>query len=161
MLQKSFLGLLILSGVYLLIRILNGNTTGRVNNVPKAIQDAFNEAFDGSPYEALKDNWLAVSKMETAGWASDLFNKANNLWGMMRPKVRPNTASGFLMGNREWAKYDTVKDAVKDILLWMDYTKFPRKPLSIENHIAEMKQRKYFEEPDEQYLAAVKAWESR
>jgi hypothetical protein len=183
--QPKFLhGLLILSGVGLLVfligKLMRGSSTGRVANVPDPIQTAFNKVFDSSSYSSIKDNWLAVSKMETAGWTSKLFNNGFNLWGMKQPKVRPTTAEGKTFGTTgrasvaaligeaakllpqsEWAKYSDLDDAVKDIILWMDYTKFPRVPLSLSAHIEEMKKRKYFEESFDYYFKAVKAWEAR
>lgn len=160
MLQKSLVGLLILLVVYLLMRLSKGNSS-KVKNVPDNISDAFDRVFDNSPYKLLKENWLSVSKMETAGWKSNLFREALNLWGMMKARIRPTTATGIYLSGREWSRYTTVEDAVKDILLWMDYTNFPRKQMSIEQHIQAMKDRGYFEEPIEQYLEAVKAWTLR
>ena len=186
--QKFLHGLLILSGVGLLVfligRLMKGSSGGRVANVPDPVQKAFNKAFDQSVYSSIKDNWLAVSKMETAGWTSKLFINSLNLWGMKQPKVRPTTAEGktfgitgretisklfpnitelanMATGQSEWAKYATVDDAAKDIILWMDYTKFPRGPLSLRNHIEEMKKRSYFQEDTDYYLKAVIAWETR
>jgi hypothetical protein len=188
MVQKFFHGLLILSGVGLVVfligKLMKSNPGGRVANVPTPVQKAFNKIFDSSPYQSLKDNWLAVSKMETAGWNSKLFTNSLNLWGMKKPKVRPTTAQGktfgitgretisklfpniteaanIATGQSEWAKYDSIEDAVKDIILWMDYTKFPKGPLSLRNHIEEMKKRSYFQEDVDYYLKAVAAWEAR
>jgi len=57
--------------------------------------------------------------------------------------------------------YRNDTQAIKDLLLWMDYTKFPRGPLSLRNHIEEMKKRSYFQEDTDYYLKAVTAWEAR
>lgn len=187
--QPKFLhGLLILSGVGLLVfligKIMKGSSAGRVANVPDPVQKSFNKVFDSSDYKSLKDNWLAVSKMETGGWDSKLFTNSLNLWGMKQPKVRPTTAEGktfgitgrenisklfpniaevanMVTGQSEWAKYSSLDNAVKDIILWMNYTKFPRGPLSLRNHIEEMKKRSYFQEDTDYYLKAVAAWEAR
>lgn len=200
--QKFLHGLLILSGVGLLVfligKLMKGSSTGRVANVPDPVQKAFNKIFDQSDFKSLKDNWLAVSKMETGGWDSKLFTNSLNLWGMKKPKVRPTTAEGITFGKTgrdslidefkknafvaiggvpaaaalaitgnapngqsEWAKYSSLDNAVKDIILWMDYTKFPRGPLSLRNHIEEMKKRSYFQEDTDYYLKAVAAWETR
>lgn len=207
MAPKFLHGLLILSGVglvlFLIGRLTSGSKAGRVANVPDPIQKAFNKIFDQSDYKSAKDNWLAVSKMETGGWKSKLFINLLNLWGMKKPKVRPTTADGAGFGvagrsstwfqklfpnidqlnkegvssflsnplppsgnvdmglSEEWARYATLDDAVKDILLWMDYTKFPKETLSLRSHIDEMKKRKYFAEDLDYYLKAVIAWEAR
>lgn len=70
-------------------------------------------------------------------------------------------ATAAATGQSEWAHYSSIDDAVKDILLWMDYTKFPKETLSLRSHIDEMKKRKYFAEDLDYYLKAVIAWEAR
>lgn len=191
---KSLLGLGVLLTIFLLIRnLLRGKAT------PNKIEDAFNRVFDNSDYKATKQNWLDVSRMETAGWTSKLFINGNNLWGMKRAKKRPNTQSKFEQsgfagrdsgffekyfpninqiakdglkefattpiqtGSQDvWAKYATIDDAVKDIILWMQYTKFPNRPLSLRDHIMEMQKRSYFVGEDvATYLGKVVAWKNR
>jgi len=169
-------GLVALFALYLLIRSLFRN-----DKSPKAIERAFNEVFDKSDYRNSKNNWLLVSKMETAGWSSKLFVNGFNLWGMKKARKRPNTqqattwgvpgrdtgisVTGVLSeitGQSEWAKYANLNDAVTDIILWMDYTKFPKEKLSIRDHVEEMKKRSYFVGEDvQEYLGKVLAWEKR
>lgn len=184
--------MLIALGVYLIIRmikkipdVITGGTSA-----PDNIKKAFNLAFDTSPYASLKDNWLAVSKMETAAWESNLFVNNLNLWGMKVPKKRPTTvvSSGWgttgrdnlgafpnateiisrgieafqnQTGQQTWAKYANINDAARDIILWMEYTKFPKGPLSLRDHISAMKDRAYFQEPLSDYLNLVIAWQNK
>jgi len=55
-----------------------------------------------------------------------------------------------------------VQDSVKDIILWMEYTKFPKQPLSLRDHVNEMAKRKYFVGEDtETYLKKILAWENK
>jgi hypothetical protein len=165
--QPKFLhGLLTLSGVglllFLITKITKGSSlTGRVANVPDPVQKAFNKVFDNSPYRSLKDNWLAVSKMETAAWTSNLYKNYFNLWGMKVPKVRHNVVAGQVAsGNNFWARYNSLDDAVKDITLWMDYTKFPY-TASLDEQLKAMKDRGYFQESLDAYSKLVKAWQAR
>jgi hypothetical protein len=195
---KLSVGLVGLLGIYLLIRSLfkNGKT-------PNKILDAFDKGFKDSGYDASKQNWIDVSKMETAGWSSPLFINGLNLWGMKKAKVRPNTqtsftqqgqagrnesffskffpnvshlmsegvidyatkplpSSGSMSVGNDWAKYNNLSDAVQDIILWMKYTNFPTKKLSLRDHIEEMAKRKYFVGEDTStYLSKVLAWQKR
>ncbi len=174
---KSLAGLAVVLGIFLLIR----NLLTRGGKNPNNILKAFDRNFKGTDYEASKNNWIAVSKMETAGWSSKLFLNGLNLWGMKKARKRPNTQASVLFGTpgrdtgisptgivseitgqSEWAKYNSLDDAVKDIILWMEYTKFPKQPLSLRNHVEEMKKRSYFVGEDvAEYLGKVLAWEKR
>ena len=100
---------------------------------------------------------------------------------MKKAKVRPNTQSSTLYGvvgrdqnvsvtgiiseitgQSEWAKYASVEDAVKDIILWMRYTNFPKEKLSLRDHVEAMKDRSYFVGEDvSEYLGKILAWENR
>lgn len=173
---KSSVGLVVVFVIFLLIRSLF-----RSGKNPNNILKAFDRNFKGTEYEASKNNWIAVSKMETAGWTSKLFVNGLNLWGMKKAKRRPNTQAttqwgvpgrdqgisptgivSEITGQSEWAKYNSLDDAVKDIILWMRYTKFPTEKLSLRNHVEEMKKRSYFVGEDtEEYLGKVLAWEKR
>jgi len=200
MLQKLSIGLVIAFLAYLVIRIFS-----KKKDSPSSVQKAFDQEFSNSSYSNSKDNWLAVSKMETAGWTSRLFVNGLNLWGMKRARKRPNTQLPFeqtgvpgrdktlfqkLFPNvdqlqkegvknfltnplppgddvnlgivSEWAKYKNLNDAVKDIILWMEYTKFPKEKLSLRDHVEEMKKRSYFVgESLDSYLGKVIAWQNR
>jgi hypothetical protein len=177
MLVRSLLGLGALLAIFLLIRNL-----WRRKETPNKIEEAFNRVFDNSDYKATKQNWIDVSRMETAGWSSKLFVNGNNLWGMKKARKRPNTQSSEqwgspgrdnsainptaivseVTGQNQWASYRTLDDAVKDIILWMQYTKFPNRPLSLRDHIQEMKNRSYFVGEDvAEYLGKVVAWKNR
>jgi hypothetical protein len=180
---KLLVGLLTALGIYLIFRKITGTTKTKA---PENILNSFDAVFGKSQYPYVKDNWLAVSKMETAAWTSNLFVNAFNLWGMKLPKKRITTAESQAYGTAGrnnlisytfaeakvgkdaelnpsfgWAKYPSLTDAVQDIILWMDYTKFPKGRLSLQDHIAEMKKRGYFEESTDYYLNAVKAWQTR
>lgn len=169
-------GLGVLLVIFLVIR-----SFFKSDKAPNKIIKAFDDVFNSSSFKESKANWLAVSKMETAGWSSNLFINGLNLWGMKQAKKRPNTQISTLYGvpgrdtgmsvtgvisevtgKSEWAKYKTVNDAVKDIILWMEYTKFPKEKLSLRDHVEAMKERGYFVGEDvKEYLGKVVAWEGR
>lgn len=146
-----------------------GGTINQVTGVPPDLRKWGALTFGDSPYKNL-ENWLAVSKMETAGWTSSLYNFHNNPWGMGYAKTRPNrqerssaVSSSTGQGTHfQFASYETLEDACADICLWMDYEKFPTQQLAIADHVAEMGKRGYFgkEDPAE-YLSKVLAWQNR
>lgn len=109
------------------------------------------------------DNWLAVSKMETAAWTSGAFVNALNPWGMQFAKVRPSHQSGIYQAGQggKLASYDSLDDAVLDLREWIDYVGFPKEPMSLPAHIQAMKDKHYFVEPVSQYLSLVEAWQKR
>lgn len=181
---RLLVGLVTLLGIYLLIRTL----LQRKTETPNKIDDTFDKVFSNSEYQSSQKNWLLVSKMETANWTSKLFINNLNLWGMGCVAKRPTTQSSCTwssnskdLPNRrntdlvdisriatetfkpsKWGVYETVEDSVEDIILWMRYTKFPTRQLSIREHIVEMKKRGYFAGEDvEEYLKKVLAWEKK
>jgi len=104
---------------------------------------------------------MAVAKMETAGFTSELYRKALNPWGMKQAKIRPNHQSGVWVGSgsTNWARYASIDDAMLDVVAWCNYTKFPKGNLSLESHVNEMGARGYYgTESYSSYLSKVRAW---
>jgi len=173
---KLSVGLALLLGIFLVIRNLF-----RGKETPNNIEGTFKKVFKDSDYKASMQNWLDVSRMETAGWNSPLFINGLNLWGMKKARKRPNTQESTLYGTpgrdknlsvtgvvsevtgqSQWAKYGSLEDSVRDIILWMDYTKFPNGVLSLRDHVEEMKKRSYFVGEDvSEYLGKIIAWKNR
>lgn len=99
--------------------------------------------------------------METAGFTSSLYKNANNPWGMKVAVIRPHFQKGAYVsgGVFNWASYDDLNQACRDIVAWCDYTKFPKGDLSLEAHVAAMGARNYFgNETVSSYLSKVRAW---
>jgi hypothetical protein len=113
------------------------------------------------------ENWLAVSKMETAGWTSGPFRNANNPWGMQMAYIRPHSyQNGGYRASQggKLANYDSLVNAVMDLQDWIDYNNFPEYEMSLPQHIQAMHDAKsgsYFGESVADYLALVMAWQSR
>lgn len=109
------------------------------------------------------DNWMAVAKMETAGFSSGGFIHALNPWGMHQAKIRPEHQLSTYQGTNgeKIASYTDFNDAVLDLMDWIDYTDFPKYNLSLIEHIEEMKARNYFPQSANDYLALVLAWQKR
>jgi len=155
-----FLGLLIALPLFLYLIFRKKKI--QVKNVPITFRTALNDALSKSKYSGYVDYWLAVSKMETGGFTSQLYQTYNNPWGMKFPTIRPTSASGdvYLQGSN-WAKYRNLYDASVDILKWMNNINFPEHITSLETFIGAMKSKHYFEEPYSQYLNLVRAWITR
>jgi len=140
------------------------------NNIPPDFNSAVDLIFTQKGYgSGMAANWKAIAKMETAGFTSSLYRNANNPWGMQVAKVRPNSQAGKYVGSAgggatsfNFARYDSLGFAVADIILWMEYTGFPKGDLSLEKHVAEMDARGYFgDESYDSYLSKVRAWLKR
>jgi len=70
----------------------------KVINVPSPVKKSFNSVLESSEYKNTSENWLAVSKMETDRWRSNLFLNGLNLWGMKLPTKRKTTATSTVFG---------------------------------------------------------------
>lgn len=161
MVPLSLLGLLVVLLIFLLTRKKKpkpkpGSIT--VKDADPRLSAGLNKHLSGTPYAGYINFWLAISKMETAAWTSNLFINQNNPWGMKQPRVRNTTA---IPGLRTWALYASIDDAAKDILLWMKARKFPEGASDLYSFVQAMKQVGYFEEPIEQYYNLVKVWKDR
>jgi len=101
------------------------------------------------------DWWVAVSNFETAAWSSPLFKTANNLFGMKQPLKRMSLSKGPTTSG--FATFDSWSDSVKDLMLYFDEFGYPKDFSNVENLVAFMKDKGYFQEPYEEYLAGVKS----
>jgi len=157
-----FLGLLIPLLIFLLWKRKRKPEITTKNANPQ-LTDALIKVLGNAPgFESYPDFWLAVSKMETAGFTSRLFTSANNPWGMKMPKVRRSTAIGEItLNGSTWARYATLEKSAEDILLWMKARKFQPGIGNLYSFIQEMKRVGYFEEPFNQYYNLVQAWKNR
>lgn len=140
----------------LLFLFLMRNRKTVVKNPHPFLKTALTQVLASSPYSGYVEYWLAVSKMETGNWTSELFKMYYNPWGMKMPKVRPTTATA--QTPKGWAIYSNLYEASKDILLWMEYGKFPKHITSLESFINALKTKGYFEEPINKYLNLVNVW---
>lgn len=138
-----------------------------VSGIPPKLYEACQIEFIRSPYlRGTMQNWLAISKMETAGWTSGLFRNGNNPWGMGYALIRPKDQDGIIMAGKNdgsqsfnGAKYKDFRQAAHDIILWMDYNKFPKEVLTLAEHVHVMDEHGYFGlEPEFSYLNKVIAW---
>lgn len=152
----SALGLLL----YVASKVLaNGKTNPQANLDPLQIQEIILSELQQSGYVyPYSQYWVYVSKMETAGWTSNLFKTNLNLWGMKAPQTRATTALN--KGSHDtWAKYSTIRSAAKDIVLYMDALNYPKKISSLQGLIQLMGEKGYYgSESWSDYYGKVISW---
>src|SRR6478609_10827242 len=98
-----------------------------------------------SKYRALLPYIIAQAKHETGGFTSSLYQKENNMFGMNFPTVRPTVATkGGTYEGMTKAHYTSDAESLKDLLLWMDYVKFPVSVKDSDEYASRLKDKSYF-----------------
>lgn len=73
----------------------------------------------------------------------------------MQPVFRPTRSAGPV--SIGYASYDNLKDAAKDLVLYMVALNYPKQaPPSLKAHVALMKRKKYFTGNENQYYEGSK-----
>lgn len=104
--------------------------------------------------------WFLISNMETAGFTSNLFVKANNPWGMKQPSKRPTTSIGPTASG--FASYRDLTDAAVDLSLYLQYFNYPPDFRTLDEQIIFMREKNYFgSETLESYRDKVIAWANK
>lgn len=104
--------------------------------------------------------WFLISNMETAGFTSNLFVKANNPWGMKQPTKRPTTSIGPTASG--FASYRDLTDAAVDLSLYLQYFNYPPDFRTLDEQIIFMREKNYFgSETLESYRDKVIAWANK
>lgn len=109
-------------------------------------------------YRALLPYIIAQAKHETGNYKSRLYLDSNNLFGMKMPERRPTIATkGFLSpeGNN-YAQYKSDFESLQDLLLWMDFVKFPVRVQSPDEYAKSLKAKSYFGDTVENYTNGLK-----
>jgi hypothetical protein len=140
----------------------NGKQSPQASLHPDQIQQIILDTVQAGGYGHSVAQYLTyVSKMETAKWSSNVFRTRVNLWGMKTPQQRETTAINKGTSDT-WAKYDTVRDSAKDIVLYMNEFNYPKSVGSLEDLIMVMKSKDYFAgESFESYFDKVVNWIER
>lgn len=113
----------------------------------------------------IAQNWMGSSRLallpyidaqavhETGGFESRIFREQNNLFGMKKPVTRRFV--GSKNSDNPYMKYDSQRQAVEDLFLWMDSVNFPYSVSGSAQYVAELKKRNYFEDSIQTYLKGV------
>jgi hypothetical protein len=116
---------------------------------------AIKAAFHQTKYSHLIPYVIAQSKHETGNYSSDVFKSLKNMFGMRNAKVRPQLGEFNLSGYR---KYQSRFDSAMDFLHWLHYNEFPEKINSATYYVKKLKDLKYFEDSEENYLNGLRSW---
>lgn len=108
------------------------------------------------------DKWIeAMSKHETNNYRSMISEKYNNIFGMGYPFIRPSVNVGktleFIEG-QNMSVYASRDQAIEDLLLWMDYNRFPADLKSVEAFANALRQKGYYTDSVDNYLKGLNRW---
>lgn len=96
---------------------------------------------------------LAQARLESGHFTSNVFNQANNPFGMRPARVRISVACGQYNG---YASYAHVRDAAIDFVHWLEYACLPAHILTAEEYVAFLYKKKYFEDCPKRYLSRLR-----
>ena len=113
---------------------------------------------DLAGYGSLLPFLQAQAKHESGNFTSNLFRKANNMFGMGRPASRPTTdlgtknikAEGVVMAN-----FQCPTQSVKDQLLYLKYFRFPNTVRDARDFAQRLKDRGYYADSVDNYTAGI------
>lgn len=98
---------------------------------------------------------FAQSQLESANFTSNLFRSQNNAFGMKNAFQRNQL--GEPKAGTEFRAYSSLDESIKDFILWLDFTSFPVVS-DVNTYVRRLKERSYFEEPQSEYITALKTW---
>lgn len=121
---------------------------------------AINQAFKNTEYAGLIPLIVAMAKHETGNFASKLYMDGRNMFGMKMPSRRPTVARPLRKASDGgvYAGYSSDYNSAKDLLLWMQYTKFPAMVSTPESFATALKERGYYTDTLENYSKALRRW---
>lgn len=95
----------------------------------------------------------AQAMHETGVFTSRLYKEQNNLFGMRHPTIRSTTSVGEEAG---YARFANLEDSVKDLVLYFDEFKYPKRYEDVAAYVKALKGRGYFTAPYVDYFNAVR-----
>lgn len=116
---------------------------------------AFN-LIDQTKWKPIKKYIIAQSKVESANYTSDLFNRSNNAFGMKNAKSRDQL--GFSVPGDQYRNYSSLNESVEDFIYYLNYVKFPSMVYSPEEYARKLKDLGYYESNQVDYANALKSW---
>lgn len=92
---------------------------------------------------------------ETGNFTSRIFKENNNCFGMKLALIRKTTATGEKYGH---ATFSSLKSCIDDFFLYYNNFKYLKTYNSLEDYVAALKKRGYFEASESEYLNGCKYW---
>jgi len=102
---------------------------------------------------------VAQSKLETAGYTSNLAKNFNNLFGMRPAQKRKVHYQGIENTvNGEFAAYSSAYNSITDYLALVKSNNMPKDFANTDEFVIWLKSKGYFTETTANYLKAIKSW---
>lgn len=141
-------------------RLLGTSQSGVTSSISSNVRHTIRKRLTGSGYTSKQAYfWFLVSNMETAGFTSNLFKTANNLFGMKQPSLRPTTSEGPTSG---FATFASVELAAADLVLYLQEFNYPSNFMTLSDQLVFMKSKGYFgDETLDSYRGKVVAWANK
>lgn len=95
----------------------------------------------------------AQARHETGNYNSRLARDQKNLFGMKKPTNRAFVGSKD--SQNVYMSYDSYRQSVEDLLLWMQSTNFPTTVSGSAQYVNELKKRRYFEDNIQTYTKGI------
>lgn len=115
-----------------------------------------------SKYKSLSPFIFAQARLESGNFNSNLYRALNNAFGMghavKRKQLGERSSSRELNGKIDLQKYRNDTQSLRDLFLWMDYTKFPVRVTGADQYVRELKNRNYFESKESDYLKGLNVY---
>ena len=139
-----------------------------LNSAAPSPEDAEQEirvALKGTKWEPISDFIVAQAKHESANFKSSLYLKNKNPFGMGRPSRRATTDNrkvNTVTEGNVMASYDSVRDATKDLILWLE--QFRSNPIDLDKikspyrYAQALKSRNYYTDSLSNYYNGLKGW---
>jgi hypothetical protein len=110
--------------------------------------------------------WIeAMAIHESGNYTNTLSTQANNIFSMGFPSVRKASNIGPIKLTKqgyqepaEFSKYRNYDQAIKDLILWLDYNKFPTDIKDLNSFIYGLHSKGYFKQDPIAYLKAVESY---
>lgn len=122
----------------------------------KAIQKAIQK----TKYKALEPYVVAQAQHESGNFTSPLFLKQLNPWGMGVPFSRTfvGQKGNLIVEGTPKLQYNSIEQAVTDLTLYFDYTRFPLEVSNAKEYAQQLKKRNYYTDSLANYSKALERW---
>jgi len=142
----------LLSGALFLTLLKNMNRRKKMTTINEGARKFYFDLLE-EEFNYLTARYIfAQAAHETGNFTSDIFKNNNNLFGMKLPRVRNTTAIGERKGH---AIYRSTIDSIKDFKIYFKASKLMQTFTSPGAYVKALKERKYFEADEKEYLNGV------
>lgn len=109
-----------------------------------------------SKYRKLAPYLEAQARHETNNYRSEVYRRANNLFGMKDAYKRPRL--GVDVAGDPYRHYKSDSESIRDMLLWLSYNKAPVSFPDSNSYAVFLKNKGYFEDSLKNYQKGMLVW---